>query len=181
MSDYSFGWQCLYCNSPDYNALALDRCANCNEQRPPNVRIQDVPKGLAPMNGKAPKNAPKGRKEAKTKASKKEAKERKVSSLEWQFETLWRETGLPMPTPEYKFLPTRRFRFDFCFEKEKVAIELEGGTWGKSRHTSGRGYEKDCEKYNLATLAGFKVLRFTKVNTDTIKLVETLYKQENAA
>jgi len=63
--------------------------------------------------------------------------------------------------PQYKFHPTRKFRFDFALVKEKIAIEYEGGTWGKSRHTSGKGYANDVVKYRLAVLLGWKLLRYT--------------------
>jgi hypothetical protein len=33
-----------------------------------------------------------------------------------------------------------------------VAAEIEGGTFTKSRHTTGIGFHNDCEKYNAATI-----------------------------
>jgi hypothetical protein len=36
----------------------------------------------------------------------------------------------------------------------------------RGRHVRGRGYERDCEKYNAAALAGWIVLRVT---TDMIQ------------
>lgn len=75
--------------------------------------------------------------------------------------------GLPLPKREFRFHPVRRFRFDFAYPDKMLAIEVEGGTWSrKGGHTSGVGFEKDCEKYNLAVLCGWKVLRYTnkKVN-----------------
>ncbi len=62
---------------------------------------------------------------------------------------------------EYKFLNDRKFRFDFACPIAWIAIEIEGGTWTQGRHTRGKGYSSDCEKYNLAQLAGWKVFRFT--------------------
>lgn len=38
---------------------------------------------------------------------------------------------------------------------------MEGGSWIAGRHTRGGSFEKDCEKYNNAALAGWKVLRVT--------------------
>lgn len=64
-------------------------------------------------------------------------------------------------TMEYKFHPTRRWRFDFCWVLKGVAVEVEGGTWSGGRHTTGTGFEKDCEKYNEAMLMGYRVFRFT--------------------
>lgn len=62
---------------------------------------------------------------------------------------------------EYKFHPTRQWRFDFAFPDRMLAIEVEGGTYGKSRHTSGAGYAEDCCKYNAAIKLGWSVLRYT--------------------
>ena len=64
-------------------------------------------------------------------------------------------------TMEYKFHPTRRWRFDFCWVLKGVAVEVEGGTWSGGRHSTGTGFERDCEKYNEAMLMGFRVFRFT--------------------
>ena len=62
---------------------------------------------------------------------------------------------------EYKFLPNRRFRFDFAWVPHKIAVEIEGATYAGGRHVTGTGFAKDCEKYNLATLNGWRVYRFT--------------------
>ena len=53
------------------------------------------------------------------------------------------------------------YRFDFAWADLKIALEVEGGTWQTSRHTTGSGFEKDCEKYNEAACAGWTVLRVT--------------------
>lgn len=62
---------------------------------------------------------------------------------------------------EHKFHPDRKWRFDFALVDHMVGIEVEGGTFGKSRHTTGIGYTADCEKYNAAALRGWMVLRYT--------------------
>ena len=67
---------------------------------------------------------------------------------------------------EFKFLGDRKFRFDFVFlllqsQIKGVAIEFEGGVWSSGRHIRPLGFIKDCEKYNLASLNGYIVLRFT--------------------
>lgn len=67
---------------------------------------------------------------------------------------------------EYKFLPDRKFRFDFAIPSHKIAIEVEGAVWSGGRHVRGTGYNKDCEKYNLAACHGWRVLRYT---TDMIR------------
>ena len=69
-------------------------------------------------------------------------------------------TGLPEPKRECLFWEVRRFRFDFCWPDLMIAVEVEGGTWVKGRHTRGAGFASDCEKYNEAAILGWKVLRF---------------------
>jgi very-short-patch-repair endonuclease len=69
--------------------------------------------------------------------------------------------GLKDFVREYRFMPPRRYRFDFAWPDKKIALEVEGGTWTNGRHTRGKGYESDCEKYDEAALLGWKVLRFT--------------------
>lgn len=62
---------------------------------------------------------------------------------------------------EYRFHPKRRWRFDLAIPEHKIAIEIEGGAWSNGRHTRGKGFIKDMEKYNAATVLGWKVLRYT--------------------
>ena len=65
------------------------------------------------------------------------------------------------PRREYRFHPTRKWRFDFAEPDAKIAAEIEGGTWSNGRHVRGSGFERDCEKYNQAALLGWRVFRFT--------------------
>lgn len=88
---------------------------------------------------------------------------------------LWavRQAGFGDPEPEFRFHPTRKWRFDWAWPAVKVALEREGGRWREvntaagpvrllvSRHTSEKGYDADCEKYNAAQIAGWVVIRAT--------------------
>jgi len=66
------------------------------------------------------------------------------------------------PVAEFRFHPIRRWRFDFAFVEQKLAVESDGGIWlKKGGHTTGIGYEKDCHKQNAALILGWRVLRFT--------------------
>lgn len=72
-----------------------------------------------------------------------------------------RAAGLPPPVREYRFHPTRRWRFDFAWPESQVALEIDGATWTGGRHTRGAGYQADCEKLNEAAVLGWRVFRTT--------------------
>jgi hypothetical protein len=77
------------------------------------------------------------------------------------FTNVLRGLGLPEPTPEFRFHETRKWRFDFAWPDLMVAVEVEGGVWVGGRHTRGKGFLADMEKYNNAAAAGWCVLRCT--------------------
>jgi len=85
-----------------------------------------------------------------------------LTELEALLLLLIRHAKLPEPVNEHRFHTTRKWRFDFAYPDKAIAIECEGGTWSRGRHTRGGGFENDCEKYNTAALMGWKVLRFTR-------------------
>ena len=85
----------------------------------------------------------------------------KKSHLEATFLYQCKAVGLPEPAEEHRFHPTRKWRFDFAWIEPQIAVEIEGGVYSKGRHTRGKGFEGDCEKYNEATRLGWKVFRFT--------------------
>jgi very-short-patch-repair endonuclease len=84
------------------------------------------------------------------------------------------DAGLPKPEIEYKFHPTREYRFDFAWPKQKIAVEVEGGTYNGGRHVTPSGYEKDCEKYNDAAFYGWKVIRVTSKMIGDLRAIETV-------
>lgn len=96
-----------------------------------------------------------------------------MSTLEDNFALLMRAHKLPQPEREYRFDPKRRWRFDFAYPKEKIAIEIEGGIFSGGRHTRGKGFIGDCEKYNAAVLQGWKILRYTAetMNVEDLKIL----------
>jgi len=69
--------------------------------------------------------------------------------------------GLPEPTPEHRFAPPRRWRIDFAWPDEKLAVEIDGGLFTGGRHARGVGMVADMEKSNALTLGGWSLLRFT--------------------
>lgn len=84
-----------------------------------------------------------------------------MSKLEADFLFLVRCLELPPPIREHRFHPTRKWRFDFCWPGERIAVEVDGGTWVAGRHNRGSGFEKDCDKLNAATILGWRHVRFT--------------------
>jgi len=68
-------------------------------------------------------------------------------------------SGIPAPVCEFRFHPVRRWRFDYAWPAQQVALEVEGAVWTGGRHTRGSGFVRDCEKYNTATAAGWRILR----------------------
>lgn len=62
---------------------------------------------------------------------------------------------------EFKFHPTRKWRFDYAFPASKVAVEVDGGVWTGGRHINPAGYINDMEKLNNAAAMGWLVLRIT--------------------
>ena len=83
--------------------------------------------------------------------------------------------GLPAPVKEFRFHPTRKWRFDYAWEgcwEYFIAMEVEGGVWTGGRHTRGKGFLGDMEKYNEAAIMGWCVLRCTPKDIKSGKAVE---------
>lgn len=97
------------------------------------------------------------------------------SPLEAQFLQLWVMLGGPELKPQHKFEPTRRWRSDFAHIASCTLIEIEGGLYQQGRHQRLHGYQADCEKYNWATMAGWRVVRLTSAML-TMDYVESIIK-----
>lgn len=70
---------------------------------------------------------------------------------------------------EVKALDGRRYRWDFGifvtdksfqYDYVRFLVEVQGGTWTRSGHTTHDGLHRDYEKHNLATSAGYRLLYF---------------------
>lgn len=68
---------------------------------------------------------------------------------------------------EFRFHPSRRWRFDYAWPQHKIALEVEGGAYTKGRHTRGKGFVNDMDKYNQALQLGWKVIRVTPQQLDS--------------
>lgn len=83
-----------------------------------------------------------------------------LSLGEETFELHMRTRGITV-LREFRFDTTRKWKFDFAFPHQKLAVEIEGGAWSNGRHTRAKGFMEDCRKYNRATALGWRVLRYT--------------------
>ena len=75
---------------------------------------------------------------------------------------------------EFRFHPTRRWRFDYAIPSHKIALEVEGGVFIGGRHTRSKGFLGDMEKYNEAARLGWTVVRVIPAELYTRKTVQLL-------
>ena len=102
--------------------------------------------------------------------------------------------------PEFNFVPGRQFSADWAIKELKILIEYEGGMFGKKgakrckfcgelpkgAHFMIQRINNDAEKYNLAAILGFRVIRIlpkmVKAKTgDAEKALEYIRKAVEAA
>lgn len=72
-----------------------------------------------------------------------------------------RDRGIEGWIREHRFDPPRRWRFDFAWCAELVALEVHGAVHAQGRHTRGPGFVADREKMNRAAVLGWIVLEVT--------------------
>ena len=75
-----------------------------------------------------------------------------------------RTLGLPAPSRELVFHPSRAWRFDFAWPDQRVAVEIEGVVYGRGgqlggRHVHATGFREDTVKYGEAFRLGWTILR----------------------
>jgi len=68
------------------------------------------------------------------------------------------QAGIPAPVAEFRFHPVRRWRFDFCWLEQKLALEIQGGIFNNGRHSRGAAMIKEWEKLNTAAGMGWRLL-----------------------
>lgn len=90
------------------------------------------------------------------------------------FFSLVNSEKLPAPVTEFRFHESRRWRFDYAWPDQKVALEVEGGVWIAGRHTRGAGFVKDMEKYNEAACLGWRIIRCQPKQLTSVQVIEWL-------
>ena len=100
----------------------------------------------------------------------------KQSELELLLAAQLETAGITHFEREWRFHPTRKWRFDFAFPHmcPPLAIEVHGGTWSRGHHVRGRGFENDCEKNTAAVLLGWRVLQFTGDQVRDGRAIDTI-------
>lgn len=81
---------------------------------------------------------------------------------------------------EYRFMKARRWRFDFAWPEDKIALEIQGGIWTSGGHVRGALFTSDCEKFNEATIRGWAVLKVTGDMVKSGRFVSYLERMFNA-
>ncbi len=84
-----------------------------------------------------------------------------MSKLEDDMILYLKTIGQEIPTPqrEYRFHPVRRWRFDFAWPAQKLALECDGGQWKRNGGRHAR--DSDREKLNAAAILGWRVMRYS--------------------
>lgn len=97
-----------------------------------------------------------------------------ASQLEAELALQIKALGLPEPVREYPAITGRKFRFDFAWLEHRLLVEVNGGTYTKGAHSTGRGIARDYEKANLAVLQGWRVLSFDVKSVKSGEAVEVI-------
>ena len=97
----------------------------------------------------------------------------KLSPVE-KFEAALKEYGvdLPLILTEYRFLSTRRWRFDYCWRHVLLAVEIDGGGW--QPHGGKHALDRDREELNVAAALGWRVIRLSSSLLDDPEYCITL-------
>lgn len=128
--------------------------------------------------GRSPKRAqgePEKAAHGKTYAKRKKTRQKATQTRKTDIFTALVESDLGERCEmEYKFHPTRKWRFDYAFPFLRVAVEIDGGVWTYGRHNRASGYINDMAKFNEAAAMGWTVLKFTPDEKFTAAALETI-------
>lgn len=83
------------------------------------------------------------------------------SGPELELLAVLRRAALPEPVAQYEVdLAGRRYRVDFAYPDQKVAIEYDGF----EPHSGRAQFERDRQRQNTFVLSGWTILRFTRAD-----------------
>ena len=89
-----------------------------------------------------------------------------LDTLVARFDRRWYALGGPQLVKEHRFDDRRRWRFDRCHPRARIAVEVDGGVWKQGWHNRAAGYIADCTKLNRAAALGWLVFRLTPAHLD---------------
>ena len=85
-----------------------------------------------------------------------------------------KQAGIPAPVAEHRFHPVRKWRFDFCWPEQKLALEIQGGLFVKGRHSRGASMLKDYEKFNAAASMGWRLIYCQPTDSTKPETINTI-------
>lgn len=96
------------------------------------------------------------------------AKVSKKTELEDAFYLHWQLMfpDLPMPVRQHPILnpkTNRHWKLDFAWPQEKLAVELQGGSFIRGGHNTAKGQHSDYERHNTLTKMGWRTLFFNTI------------------
>lgn len=109
----------------------------------------------------------------------------KKSMLEMLFAEQLAQAGIRGWAREVRFDAVRQWRFDFAWPPQRIAVEIDGGTWKRTRggrsagHAHPQRMEDDNEKRNAARLQGWRVFQFTTRQVQYGQAIEVIAQAVN--
>lgn len=75
----------------------------------------------------------------------------------------------------------RRWKFDFAWPEQKIAIEAQGGVYMRSGHTGGKNMEDDYAKLNACVAEGWRIFYVTSgmLRNDAASFIEQVKRAFN--
>ncbi len=103
------------------------------------------------------------------------AKHTRKAQLEQRFLEAWtvHYRNLPRPIMQHRFHQVRKWRWDFCWPEQKLAVEIQGGSFVGGGHNRGAQQQKDYEKQRVAVALGWRVLPFNTIDMKDPEAVVT--------
>ena len=96
---------------------------------------------------------------AKTRAGQKKGRNGGRTAGNRPFLALLASMGLPAPVAEHRFHPTRKWRMDYAWPTQRVALEVDGGLFVNGGHNRGAQMKLTMEKENAAATMGWRFLK----------------------
>ena len=74
------------------------------------------------------------------------------------FDRLCISCGLPKPVAEFVFAYPRKWRWDWAWPADGVALEQHGGIWVHGKHSRGAGQLNDFAKWSEGAALGWRII-----------------------